>query len=227
MKRFWREVLVTAEGGITLDGKPVRTPGRELLVVPTTALAEAIADEWRAVSDMLDPRAMPLTGLANAAIDVIGPNPATFARSLAAYGESDLLCYRAESPAELVTRQAAVWDPLLDWAARRYDIGFPVVHGVVHRPQPVATTARLAAAIAARSCFELAALSPIVTVSGSLVIALALAEAAADTETLWRAATIDEDWQAEHWGKDDLATATRAARRADFEAGARLIALLR
>lgn len=227
MKRFWREVLVTAEGGITLDGKPVRTPGRELLVVPTTALAEAIADEWRAVSDMLDPRAMPLTGLANAAIDVIGPNPAAFARSLAAYGESDLLCYRAESPAELVTRQAAAWDPLLDWAAQRYDIGFGVVHGVVHRPQPAATTARLAAAITARSCFELAALSPIVTVSGSLVIALALAEGAADTETLWRAATIDEDWQAEHWGKDDLAAATRAARRADFEADARLIALLR
>lgn len=227
MKRFWRDVAVTGDGGIALDGKPVRTPRRAPLALPTPALAEAIADEWRAVAEAIDPRAMPLTGLANAAIDVIGADPAGFAATLAAYGESDLLCYRAESPSELVARQAAAWDPLLDWAARRYDIGFALASGVVHRPQPAPTTSRLGGAVAARTRFELAALSPVVTTSGSLVIGLALAEGAADAEALWQAATIDEDWQAEHWGEDELATAARHARRADFDAGARLIALLR
>lgn len=225
MKRFWQAVAV--EGGeVRLDGRPVRTPGRAPLVVPCPRLAEAIADEWRAVEREIDPRAMPLTGLANAAIDRIAPDPAAFAAGLARYGESDLLCYRADGPAELVARQRQAWDPLLDWARGRYDVHFEVTAGIVHRAQPPATIARLAEAVAARTPFELAGLSPVVTVTGSLVAALALLEGAADADTVWRAARIDEDWQAEHWGEDEIAARARDAHRADFDAGARFLALL-
>ncbi|MGN6269641.1 MAG: ATP12 family chaperone protein [Sphingomonas sp.] len=225
MKRFWQAVTVE-QGELRLDGWPVRTPGRAPLVVPSGRLAEAIADEWRAVADEIDPRAMPLTGLANAAIDRVAPDPVAFAAGLARYGESDLLCYRAETPQALVARQRAAWDPLLDWAQARYDVHFEVTAGVIHKPQPEATITRLGEAVAARTAFELAGLSPIVTVTGSLVAGLALLEGAADAETVWRAARIDEDWQAEQWGEDDLAIRTRDAHRADFEAGARFLALL-
>lgn len=231
MKRFWNEVEVVPAGdgfGIALDGRAVRTPGRAALAAPTRALAEAIAGEWRAVTADadIDPRAMPLTGLANAAIDRIAPDPAAFAAGLARYGGSDLLYYRAEEPAPLVARQRAAWDPLLDWARARYDVHFETTAGVMHHAQPAATTARLGEAVAARSPFELAGLHPLVTVTGSLVGALALLEGAADADAIWRAARIDDDWQAEQWGEDDLARAAAAAHRADFDAGARFLSCL-
>jgi chaperone required for assembly of F1-ATPase len=226
MKRFWKTVTVDAERGVRLDERPVRTPGRVPLLLPTDMLAEAVADEWREVTDDIDPRAMPLTGLANAAIDRIAPDPAAFAAGLAAYGESDLLCYRAESPPDLVARQAALWDPPLDWARDRYDVHFEIVIGVIHRPQPEATIARLGAAIATRRPFELAPLSPIVTITGSLVLALALAERAMEAEAVWAAANLDEDWQAEHWGEDDLAVKARETRQHDFAAAARFLSLV-
>jgi chaperone required for assembly of F1-ATPase len=225
MRRFWKDVTVE-NGQVALDGKPVRTPGRAPLALPTPALAEAVADEWRAVGEKIDPRAMPLTGLANAAIDRIAPDPAPFASGLAVYGESDLLYYRAAEPEPLVTRQAESWDPLLDWARSRYDVHFETTAGVMHKAQPEATIARLAEAVAALDGFRLAGLSPVVTVSGSLVGALALLEGAVDTETLWQAALVDELWQAEQWGEDALAVQTRDAHRADFDAGARFLALL-
>ena len=225
MKRFWKSATIE-DGAVRLDGRPVRTPGRALLAVPCPRLADAIAEEWRAVADEIDPRAMPLTGLANAAIDRIAPDPAAFAAGLARYGESDLLYYRADSPAELIARQRAAWDPLLDWARRRYDVHFEVTAGLIHRAQPQATVARLAEAVAARTAFELAGLSPVVTVTGSLVAALALLEHAADAETVWRASRVDEDWQTERWGEDELAARAREAHRADFDAGARFLALL-
>ncbi|MGN6619714.1 MAG: ATP12 family chaperone protein [Sphingomonas sp.] len=226
MKRFWQTVSIE-RGEVMLDGRPVRTPGRVPLAVPYPSLAGAIADEWRAVSGEIDPRAMPLTGLANAAIDRIAPDLGAFAEGLARYGESDLLCYRADGPAALVDRQHAAWDPLLDWARQRYDVHFEVTTGIIHRAQPEATIARLGEAVAARSPFELAGLSPIVTVTGSLVAALALLEGAAEADAVWQAAQIDEDWQIERWGEDSLASAARAAHRADFDAGARFLALLR
>jgi chaperone required for assembly of F1-ATPase len=170
---------------------------------------------------------MPLTGLANAAIDRVSPDPDAFAAGLAQYGESDLLCYRAEGPSALVARQSASWDPILAWARRRFDINFEVVTGIIHRPQPANTIAQLAQAVAARDAFELAALSPLVTISGSLVIALALAEEAIDLETAWAAATLDEAWQAERWGEDEEATARLEARRSEFEAAERFLRLLR
>lgn len=225
MKRFWKEVTVE-NGQVALDGKPVRTPGRAPLVLPDPALAEAVAGEWRAVGETIDPRAMPLTGLANAAIDRIAPDTATFAAGLAAYGESDLLCYRAEEPAPLVERQADAWDPLLDWARGRYDVHFETTAGVMHKAQPDATLARLAEAVAALDAFRLAGLSPVVTVSGSLVGALALLEGAVEAETLWQAAHVDELWQAELWGEDALALEARENRRADFMAGVKFLGLL-
>lgn len=226
MKRFWNDVTITAERGIALDGRPVRTPGRLALVLPTEALADAVAGEWRAAEGEIDPRAMPLTGLANTAIERVAPDPATFAASLAAWGESDMLCYRAETPEPLVERQAAAWDPLLDWARTRYDVHFVVTTGIMHQPQPPATLARLGEAVAARSPFELAPLAPIVTITGTLVGALALIEGAVDSATLWTAAHIDEDWQAELWGRDPLALAAYEERQRDFDAAVRFLGLL-
>lgn len=225
MKRFWKTVTIV-DGAIELDGRPVRTPARAALTLPTPQLAEAVAEEWRSVGEELDPRAMPLTGLANAAIDQIAPDPAPFAADLARYGESDLLCYRAELPEPLVERQAAQWDPLLDWARARYDVHFETTVGIMHRPQPPATIARLQEVVAALDPFRLAALNPLVTISGSLVAALALLEGAADREAVWRAAQLDEDWQAEQWGEDELATRARDVRRADFDAAVRFLSLL-
>lgn len=225
MKRFWKDV--TIEGGqVLLDGRPVRTPKRNPLLVPSTDLARAIAEEWRAVGEELDPRALPLTGMANAAIDIVTPDPSAFAAGLAKYGESDLLAYRADYPDGLIAMQAREWDPVLDWAQARYDVHVERVTGVIHRAQPEATIMRLGDAIAARSPFELAGLSPIVTIGGSLIVALALIERAFDGETLWSAVTLDERWQEEQWGSDALAQAARDARRADWDSADRFLRLL-
>ena len=229
MKRFYKEAAAApVEGGwqIALDGRPVKTPARHPLVVPTERLGQAIAEEWQGQGEEIDPRSMPLTGLANAAIDRVAPDPALFAESLARYGESDLLCYRAEGPQPLVERQAELWDPLLAWARRRFDIELETACGIMHRPQHGETIERLARAVASRDAFRLAALSPLVTVSGSLVIALALAENAVDLETGWAAATLDERWQIEQWGEDSEAAAMLASRRRDFEGGYRFLDLL-
>ena len=223
MKRFWSEVTIGADRVVMLDGRPVRTPGRVPLALPTDALAEAVAAEWRAVADAIDPRAMTLTGLANAAIDRIAPDPKPFAAGLAAYGASDLLCYRAESPEDLASRQRAAWDPWLEWARTRYDVHVETTAGIMHRAQPPATLARLGDAVAAFDPFRLAALSPVVTITGSLVLALALAERAGDPDTLWDAAHVDEDWQAEVWGADTLAEQARANKRAEYDAAVRFL----
>jgi chaperone required for assembly of F1-ATPase len=229
VKRFWSDVAVVSgdDFRIALDSQPVRTPGRALLALPTRALAEAVADEWRRVEGEIDPRAMPLTGLANAAIDRVEPDSAAFAAGLARYAESDLLCYRADTPEPLVARQAAAWDPPLDWARSRYDVHFDTTAGVIHVAQPPATVVRLGDAIAARTPFELAALSVVTTITGSLVLALALAEGAMTADAVWAAAQVDEDWQREQWGDDALATAARDARRAEFDAAAGFLAALR
>lgn len=226
MKRFWCDVTIDADRVIRLDDRPVRTPGRSPLALPTDALAQAVAEEWRSVEEIIDPRVMPLTGLANAAIDRVAPAPAAFAATIAAYAESDLLYYRAESPDELIAREEAAWDPLLDWASVRYDIHFERVSGVMHRPQPQATIDRLGEAVASRSPFPLVALQPIVTITGTLIGALALAEGAVDANTLWDAATVDERWQAELWGVDAQAAEGQAARRRDLDAAVRFISLV-
>ena len=229
MKRFYTRV--EAQGGeegfeILLDGRPVRTPLKAALCLPTQPLAAAIVHEWEAQGDKISPRSMPLTGLANAAIDRVGPERDAFVRALSAYGETDLLCYRADSPATLVARQAEYWDPLLGWARSRFDIDFEVVQGIVHQEQPANTIERLRKAVEARDAFALSALSQLTTISGSLVIALALAEDAVDLDTAWAAATVDEAWQIEQWGEDHEAVQMLDRRRRDFDKASRFLTLL-
>lgn len=226
MKRFYKAASLGEDGGVLLDGRPVRTPARAPLVLPSAALGDAVVAEWAAQGDEVNPRSMPLTGLANAAIDRVAADAQVFADGLARYAEADLLLYRAAEPEELVARQAAAWDPLLGWAAARYDVSFTVTTGIVHRAQPAATIERLREVVRARDAFALAGLAPLVTVGGSLVAALAVAEGAIGADQAFLATQVDEDWQAERWRADTLAVAARAAREADFLAGARFLALL-
>ena len=229
MKRFWKEVAAVREGegwAIKLDDRPVRTPARASLLLPTQALAEAVADEWRDSGETVDPRAMPLTGLANAAIDRIEPDRRTFAGGLARYAEADLACYRSEWPPELAERQAQAWDGLLAWARRRYDVDFATTSGLMHVPQPPATIDRLAHEVAALDAFRLAGLSPLVTVGGSLVAGLAVLEKAMTAVQAWDAVSIDERWQLEQWGSDAEAETALENRKRDFMAAARFLGLL-
>lgn len=229
MKRFYKEASIRrGDGGdeVLLDERPVKTPSRRLLALPSAALAEAVAAEWNSQGEEVRPGTMPLTGLANAAIDRAATDKEGFAATLAAYGETDLLCYRAEGPAALVERQSRLWDPILGWARRRFDIEFEIVTGIIHRPQPRHTVERLRHAVAVRDPFELAALSPLVTIAGSLVLALALAEEAIGLGQAWAAATLDESWQAEQWGEDSEAAERLEARRAEFAAAHRFLRLL-
>ncbi len=226
MKRFYKTVSVTAECGILLDARPVRTPRKALLTLSTNALAEAVAEEWRAQEIEIKPETMRLSGLANAAIDLIAPDTKGYAAGLAVYAESDLLCYRADDPPDLVERQLAAWEPLLDWAQARYDVTFTRVSGIMHQAQPSETLTRLAAAIAERNAFELAALSHIVTISGSLVIALAVLEREIEADPAFNVAHLDELWQAEQWGEDWMAADARVLRRADFVSACRFLRLL-
>ena len=229
MKRFWKEVEVEqADGGwsIRLDGRPVRTPARAELTVPTEALALAIAEEWRGVEDEIDPRAMPMTGLGNAAIDRVAPDKLAFAAGLARYAETDLACYRAEWPPELVQRQSEAWDALLAWARRRYDVDFSITSNLMHVPQPQATVERLAHAVTALDPVRLAGLSPLVTIGGSLAAALAVLEKAVAPDEAWGAVSIDDRWQIEQWGLDAEAEAALENRRCDFLAAAGFLELL-
>ncbi|MBC2776428.1 ATP12 family chaperone protein [Parasphingopyxis marina] len=229
MKRFYDEAKAvrTDRGwGIALDGRPVKTPARAALAVPSEQLGYGIAAEWNGQAEEIDPLSMPLTGLANAAIDRIAPDPEGFASELAVFGETDLFCYRVDSPAELAKRQYEAWDPLLDWAMRRYDIGFETTTDIVHRAQPDETVARLKAAVEAYDAFHLAPLSPLVRLSGSLIGALALVEGAFEEDAVWEATRLDEDWQEAQWGEDEEAIATRDAKRREFAAAMRFLRLL-
>ena len=228
-KRFWTEVHVaeTPGGfGIRLDARTLRTPAKAELVVPTRALAEAIAAEWRAVEGEIRPEALPFTRAANVAVDRIAADPGPLVAHLAAYGETDLLCYRAEAPVGLQARQAAAWDPALAWAAR--DLGAPlaVTEGVAHRAQDPASLAALHAAVGAHDAFALTALSELVTLSGSLVLGLAVARGALGAPEAWAAARLDETWQEEQWGVDDEAAEMARIRENDFLRAARLLELL-
>ncbi|MES2001069.1 MAG: ATP12 family protein [Pseudomonadota bacterium] len=230
MKRFWTAAAATlGDHGwiVELDGKPLRTPARAVLELPTEKLARAVAAEWAEAGAVVDPRAMPLTGLANAAVDRIAPDPKAFAEGLAKYAEADLACYRAEGPSKLVEEQSAAWDALLDQARRRYDVDFEVTNGLVHVGQPQATVERLAHEVHRLAAFELSALSPLVTISGSLVAALAVVEGTLSADDAWHSVSVDERWQIEQWGADPEAVAALANRRRDFLAAARFLDLLK
>jgi chaperone required for assembly of F1-ATPase len=229
VKRFWKDVTVEPEGDrweIKLDGRPVKTPARASLAVAPKRLAKAIADEWRNVGETIDPREMPLTGLANAAIDRVGPNRQAFAANLAKYAEADLACYRAEGPSGLIERQESEWNALLGWARRRFDVDFVTTSNLMHVEQPEATVKRLSHAIEALDAFHLAGLSPLITIGGSLVAALALLEKAITPEQAWEAVSVDDRWQLEQWGADAEAEAALENRRKDFLVAARFLELL-
>jgi chaperone required for assembly of F1-ATPase len=230
MRRFWKEVSFeqgTFGQGILLDGRVLKTPKKNALYLPTTALADAVAEEWRLVGEAIDPAQMPMTGFANAAIDHVAPDRATFAAAIAAYSESDTFCYRAEAEDALAAKQAEVWDPWLDWAREHYDVTFTLVAGVMHRPQPEAMLAKLHSAVAVRGTFELAAMAKLAHLSGSLVVVLALIEQTGEAAALWNAACLDELWQEELWGSDYWAEKNRADREAEFMQAARFLDLLR
>ncbi|WP_127109202.1 ATP12 family chaperone protein [Pararhodobacter zhoushanensis] len=227
-KRFWKDAtVVEAPGGFTvlLDGRGVKTPGKAPLVVPTRGFADEIAAEWAAQGDKIDPDTMPATRAANAAIDKVSRQFDEVAELLTAYGETDLLCYRATDPAALIARQAAAWDPLLEWSSDRFGVQWRVTSGVMPTEQPAETLAKLTAHVATLTPFQLTAFHDLVAMSGSLVIALAVTEQAAPVEELWRASRIDEDWQIEQWGEDEEAQALAARRQDSFLAAARFFAL--
>jgi len=229
VKRFWNQAdAVERDGGwgVELDGKPLRTPARDLLTVPTKALAEAIASEWNEVGDKIDPGTLPLTGLANAAVDRVTPDKEAFAKGIARYAEADLACYRAEGPSALVDRQTESWDALIGWGRRRFDVDFRTTRGIVHVDQPAATVDRLSHAVAALDPFRLAGLSPLVTISGSLLAALGVLEGTLMPDQAWDAVTVDDRWQLEQWGSDAEAEAAIDNRRRDFMAAARFLELL-
>lgn len=229
MKRFWKavEAVQHSQGwAIRLDGRPLRTPARAELAIPSFSLAAAIRDEWRDAPETVNPRDMLLSGLANAAIDKVAPDASAFATGLARYAEADLLCYRAGGPTVLVTRQTEAWDSLLVWARRRYDVEFRTTTGVLHVPQPDSTIQRLSNAVGVLEPFQLAALSPLVTISASLVAGLAVCEQALPLDEVWQAVSIDEIWQLEQWGSDSEAELALENRRLDFFAAARFLGLL-
>ena len=229
MKRFWKDVDAVQEDAswqILLDGRPLRTPARAVLAVPAETLARALADEWRTVDGEVEPRSMQLTGLASAAIDRVAPDKSAFASLLSRYAEADLACYRSDWPPALAAKQAQGWDPLLAWARRRYDVDFTTTSGLIHVPQPAATIERLDHAVGALDPFQLAGLSPLVTVGGSLVAALAVLEKALAPGEAWDVVSIDERWQLEQWGSDPEGELALASRRGEFLAGAEFLDLL-
>jgi len=229
VKRFWKEVAVVADDGgwgIALDGRPVRTPQRAPLAVASIALAEAVAAEWRDVSETIDPAAMPMTGLTNAAIDLATPDLVAFAAPVAAYAESDLFCYRDARDAALQAEQAAAWNPLLAWAEARYGIEFTLTQGVLPVDQPDATITVLQDAVLAQDAWRITALTPLVTIGGSLVAGLALLENALDADALWEAVSLDDLYQERRWGADSEAQKARAAHKRDWDNAARFLTLL-
>ena len=218
-KRFWEGVSVEAcDGGfgVALDGRVLKTPAHAPLVVPTAAFAREIAAEWEGIESEIRPDDLPFPRTANPVIDRIAGTPGPVVEALAAYGETDLLCYRAEGPDALRLRQAELWDPWLEWSAR--EIGAPLlaVTGIIHHAQPEPSLAALRAAVAAHDPFALAALHELVTLSGSLVLALAVSRGALDGESAWALSRLDEIWQAEQWGHDHEAEQAAAIKCAVF-----------
>lgn len=230
MKRIYQTASIApGESGptILLDGRPVRTPARALLTVPGAALAEAIAAEWNGQGDEINPGAMPMTGLANATIDRVLPALGEFRGQVAAYGASDLFCYRADHPDALVTLQKAHWDAMLNWAAVRYGVEFVVTSGIMPADQPARTLAALRGAVEAADPWLLAGMMKLVSIGGSLVGTLAYLEGAIAADELWTAVSLDERFQLDHWGRDEDAEAHLAAARSEFMNAARYCALVR
>lgn len=218
-KRFWKEAKATeCDGGFTvlLDGRSVRTPAKASLVLPTMAMAEAIAEEWAAQEKSIQPLTMPVTRSANAAIDKVQHQFAEVADMVADYGDADLLCYRANSPVELAERQARAWDPLLDWGGAALGARLEPREGVLHTAQDAEALAVLRKRVHEMSAFELAAFHDLVGLSGSLIIGFAAIAEVQEPDALWQISRIDEAWQIEQWGEDDEATEIASKKLSEF-----------
>lgn len=229
-KRFWNSVTVEAgpEGfSIRLDGRPVRTPAKRTLVLPTQAIARHVAAEWEAQEERVDPATMPWTRSANAAIDKVATQRREVMDHLAGYANTDLLSYRAAEPAELVLRQQKSWDPLLDWLECRHGVRFEVTRGVMPVVQGATCVSRLVRSMEPMSSFQLTGFHDLVTLSGSFVIALAAAERAFPVQDLWSASRLDESWQVEQWGEDVEAAEESARKMRAFFHAAELFCLAR
>jgi chaperone required for assembly of F1-ATPase len=229
LRRVYRTAGVTeADGGfsIVLDDKPVRTPAKAPLVVPGRALAEAIAAEWQAQEERVDPDSMPLTRIASISIDLVTPRRAAVIAEIVKYAATDLVCYRAEHPYELVARQHAAWQPLVEWAKERYGAELLVTAGIVPRNQPGAAIHALTDAVAALDSMTLAALHLATAACGSIVLALALREGRLDAEGAFAAAELDQTFQIERWGEDTEQTRRRAGLGAEIAAAARFFSLM-
>ena len=215
------------DGGHTvhLDARPVRTPAKAPLVVPTPEMAQAIAGEWQAQVGLVRPATMPFTRMANSAIDKVTPMRMTVVAEVAGYGATDLLCYRATGPVALVARQAADWDHLLDWAASALQAPLVVTAGVIPVAQPAPSLARLTARVDAMSAFSLVALHDLTAISGSLVLGLAVAAGRLTAVQAFDLSRIDETWQAEEWGQDEEAAEVQALRRQAMDEAGRFLAL--
>ncbi|MBU3031656.1 ATP12 family chaperone protein [Paracoccus marinaquae] len=223
-RRFWKAADIRTAGTgweVALDGRPVRTPGKQPLILPTAALARAVAGEWDAQTEAIDPNTMPLTRAANSAIEKVAPQFAGVAAMLADYGGTDLLSYRAEQPEELVRMQAEGWDPLIDWAATELRAPLRITHGVIPIPQDPESLTRLRAEVEALDVFGLTALHDLVTLPGSLVIGLAVLRGRIEAEEAWHLSRIDEKFQAARWGEDEEARLTAETRRAAIHSAAR------
>ncbi|MEP2533578.1 ATP12 family protein [Shimia sp.] len=207
-KRFWKLAEVTQEPkgfSVKLDGRALKTPAKAALIVPSRVMAESIAAEWNAQTDKIDPGTMPVTRSANAAIDKVATQHSEVADLLAEYGGSDLLCYRATSPQELIERQAENWDPLLDWSANVLAAPLESVSGVMHMAQNETSLANLRNRVHALDNFQLAAFHDLVSLSGSLVLGFAALLDFRPIDELWQLSRIDETWQEEQWGVDEEA----------------------
>lgn len=223
-KRFWTEVTISkAEGGhaVLLDGRGIKTPAKSALIVPSVGFAEVVANEWRNQGTEIDPASMPATRASNAAIDKVRGQMDEVAGLITDYGDSDLVCYRAEAPDRLVALEAAAWDPIVDWAAHRYGVRPVVRVGVVHAPQPAPLLDGLRGDVARLTAFELTCFHDLVAMSGSLLIGLALIDRFASPEDLWVASRVDEDWQISQWGTDEEAEALTEGRKRAFLDAAR------
>ncbi len=229
-KRFWSRVETVEAGDgftIALDDRPVNTPSKSRLKLPSRDLAEAIAGEWAAQDGEVNPESMPLTRLANSALEKVAPQQGAVAAHLAEYGESDLLCYRAEGPEGLVARQEEHWGPLLGWAQQELGIRLDVQSGIMPIQQAEESRNELRRRTSALGPFDLTALHELVTLSGSWVIGYAALTEARAPQDLWQAAVIDEMWQEERWGEDEEASEHRQARRTAFLTAHRFAVLAR
>jgi chaperone required for assembly of F1-ATPase len=229
VKRFWKQARSEqVEGGwlVRLDSRPVRTPARRLCVVPLAAMADGIAAEWNAQGDRIDPFSMPLTRAASTCLDRVIPELDAVRRNVAGYGGTDLLCYRAPEPAELALRQSRGWDPVLGWAADELGARLVTGEGVMHVAQPPEALARLSAEVEALDAWELTALSELTTLTGSLVLALAVCHGRLEAAEAWTLSRVDEEWNIEEWGEDAEAARQTARREAEFTAAADLLRLL-